>query len=82
MKVVSESQAKVIILPPDSTVPERFTDTYPSPERLQEELSTMDPVEEETFRDFLFGFYHGVRKEAAALSHVRQELYQEGRLKL
>lgn len=72
MKVVSATQAKVIILPPDATVPERFTDTYPSPERLQEDLSRMLPANERTFRDFLLTFYDLVIDERQALHRAQR----------
>lgn len=75
MKVVDPTHTKIIILPPDAAVAERFTTTYPSEARLKEELAGMEPVEEPTWRSFLATFYSEVTEERMALNRIwRKEM--------
>lgn len=75
IKVVSPVQARVIILPPDVAVAERFTSTYPSEARLKEELEGMQLVQEPTWRAFLDTFYSDVVDERQAFHRTwRQEI--------
>lgn len=68
IKVMGPTQARVIILPPESMVPERFTSSYPSSERLAEEIAGMNASSEQEFKSFLITFYQGVAAEREILA--------------
>ena len=63
VRVDSPTQLKVIKLPPDTTMAERYSSTYPSKERLNETLSGMEPTTAEIFKNFYFTFLQHVTKE-------------------
>jgi hypothetical protein len=71
IKLLSPTRARVIVLPPDADVPERFTSTYPSEKRLLEDIQGFEQVDGDKFKDFLFTFYQGVDKERQALNNAR-----------
>lgn len=52
-----------ITLKQDSKVPCRWHTTYPSPDRLQQELRGYDLVDVQIFKDFLTTFYQEVAAE-------------------
>jgi hypothetical protein len=63
VKVVSQTETRTVILPPDRSVAERYSSAFPDYERLLESLQGLEEVSEEIFRDFLFTFYQSVNQE-------------------
>lgn len=84
IKVVSPTEMRTILLPPESLVPERFTSRYPSAARLQEELDLLhaNPSDEHKYQEYLFTFYQKVDAEREALNRYRQKMIDEGKIKL
>lgn len=63
MKVVSPTQVKIIILPPERPVAERYSSTYPTAERLKETLTSMQEITEQDWKSFYYTFCQAVEKE-------------------
>ncbi len=70
IKVISPTETRTIILPPDSLVPERYTTRYPSKERLAEDLQHCEECDENKFKEFLFSFYQRVADERAIANKI------------
>lgn len=68
VKVVNPTETRTIILPPDVRAAERFTTTWPTPERMQAYIQGMDVTTEEEFKSFLFTFYKSIRDEHNAIA--------------
>lgn len=68
MKVLSPTEMRTIILPPDSLVAERFTSRYPDLERLTEQLKGSEECTAEKFKEFLTTFYSEVDSERNELN--------------
>lgn len=71
LKVISPTETRTIVLPPDSLVPERFTTNYPSAERLTEALQGFTQVEEITYKDFQVTFYKELSAEIQTINKHR-----------
>jgi hypothetical protein len=63
IKVISEKETITIVLPNESLMPERYSTTYPSVERLRAHLSHFDQTTEQIFIDFQNTFYAQVSDE-------------------
>lgn len=63
MKVVSPTEVKIIILPPERPVAERYSSTYPTAERLKETLAAMQEISEQDWKSFYFTFCQAVGEE-------------------
>ena len=63
VKVVSDTETRTIILPPDAKVPERYSTAFPSRTRLEETLAGLEEVPAEIFKNFTFTFYQQVHHE-------------------
>lgn len=63
IKVVSPTETRTIILPPERIVPERFSTIYPARERLIEELLDYTLTDAITWRSFFFTFAQAVQAE-------------------
>lgn len=73
LKAISSTVAYVITLPPQAIVPLRDVVTFPSNERLVEEVSKMNEATDQTWREFLFEFYRGVNTEHQIAAKLRSE---------
>lgn len=75
VKVISPLESRTIILPPAVPAAERFSDKYPTAERLQEEVKDFQEVTEQTWKEFLFTFYATVSDERSEQQkRVKEEL--------
>jgi hypothetical protein len=70
VKQINELQARVIILPPESTVPERMTSTFPTKYRLAEYLEGFNEVDESEYKQFGMSFYIALENE---IRHFREK---------
>lgn len=75
IRVDSDTRTWTIILPPEIKVASRYPTTYPSAERLQEDLRDMEEVGEDIFKSFLFTFYQTVASERETMNQQRQQLF-------
>ena len=75
VKVISALESRTIILPPAVPAAERFSDRYPTADRLQEDIKDFQEVTEQMWKDFLFTFYATVSDERTEQhKRVREEL--------
>jgi hypothetical protein len=56
IKLLSDKQFQIIVLPPDRPDAERFTTTLPDSSRLASYLDGFEQVEEVTWKEFLYTF--------------------------
>ncbi len=56
--------------------------TYPSKERLDEEVSRMELVDQDVYEDYLGTFFAQARENSSVLNNIRQNRYEAGLLKL
>ncbi|HEY3406445.1 MAG TPA: hypothetical protein VGK59_23820 [Ohtaekwangia sp.] len=76
VKVLSPTETRTIILPPDATAAERFS-SYPAAERLAEDLKTFSEVVPEVWTDFLRGFYSAIADERFEDSkRIKKEIHE------
>jgi hypothetical protein len=73
IKVVSATETRTIILPPESMVPERYTTRYPSKERLEKDLENFEECDEKKFKEFLFSFYQRVADERQLANQIFEQ---------
>lgn len=71
VKVVSDTETRTIILPPDSTISERFTTRYPNANLLQQDLKNMLESDERKWKEFIFTFYQNIEAERKLANEKR-----------
>lgn len=56
--------------------------TYPTKERLDDQVASMEEVDQDVYEDYLGTFFAQARENSGVLSSIRQKRFEAGVLKL